>query len=78
MNCQQRNGPTDGYRVSVNGPGISMFILVPDTSEEDRMFTIIGLAPRTSYTFEIQAVNTVFGEPATLTVNTSAPQGETF
>ena len=57
-----------------------MFTLVLGTlSEEDRMFTVIGLAPRTGYTFEIKAVNNflfVFGEAATLTVNTSAPQGE--
>ena len=81
VNCMQRNGPTDSYRVSVNSPGTSMITPVLGTGEEDRMFTVAGLPPRTSYTFEIQAVNTVLfvsGGAATLTVNTSAPQGETL
>ena len=77
MNCLQRNGQTSNYRVSVNGEGVSRILpsLLSST-----MFTITGLAPRTSYTFEVQAVNPVlfaFGEAATLTVNTSAPQSET-
>ena len=79
VNCQQRNGPTDAYRVSVNGLGVSMFTVVSVTSKEARMFSVTGLAPRTSYTFEVQAVNQalfVLGEAATLSVNTSAPQGE--
>ena len=77
VDCWQRNGPTSGYRVRVTGPDISMFALVSGTSEESRMFTITGLAPRTSYKFEIQAIGFTFGEAATLTVNSSAPQGET-
>ena len=43
------------------------------------MFTVINLPPRTSYTFDVQAVNSglfVFGATATLTVSTSAPQSE--
>ena len=79
MNCTQRNGPTDSYRVEVIGPGVSMFSLVAGTREEDRIFTITGLPPRTSYTFGVQAVDTVRfvrGNVATLTVNTSLPQSE--
>ena len=78
VNCQQRNGPTSGYGVRVTGPGVSVFSLVSGTSEENRVFSITGLAPRTSYTFEIQAVSSIFGEAASLTVNTSAPHGEIY
>ena len=77
VNCQQRNGPIGNYRVSVNGEGVSRVI---PRLVSSRMFTITGLPPRTSYTFQIMAVNTVlfvFGEAATLTVNTLAPQGDT-
>ena len=44
------------------------------------MFAVTGLAPRSSYTFRVQAVNTVFflpGEAVTLAVSTSIPQSET-
>ena len=47
------------------------------------MFTLTGLAPLTSYTFEIQALNSNFppslplrGPRASLTVSTTAPEGK--
>ena len=79
-NCTQRNGLTDSYRVTTIGPDDTDFDIVSGTSEENRMFSLTGLPPRTSYTFEVQAVNTVLfvpGEAATLIVNTSVPQSET-
>ena len=77
MNCRQRNGPIGNYRVSINDEG---FLRVLPRLVSSTMFTVTGLPPCTSYTFEVQAVNTVFfvlGEAATLAVNTQAPQSET-
>ena len=52
--------------------------VVSGTEDSDRIFSITGLPPRASYTFEVRATNPllfgVSGAPATLTVSTTAPQ----
>ena len=51
---------------------------ISGVTDANRMFTVTGLPPRTSYMFQVQAFNSldVRGEEANLTVNTSTPQGE--
>ena len=80
--CQDRNGDVDAYRVTYYPTEDSIDSNtrpIAGTSDNNRMFTVTGLPPRTSYTFEVQAVNSglfVRGTPATLTVSSSAPQSE--
>ena len=82
MNCQERNGNTDSYRVvyyPTEDPDDRSAQTVAGTGDSNRMFTVTGLPPRTSYTFEVQASNSgldVRGKPATLTVSTSDPQSK--
>ena len=82
VDCQERNGHTDGYRV-VSYPTLSSNDRVARTSigtgDNDRTFSITGLPPRTNYTFEVQASNPnidVRGPPAFYTASTTAPQGK--
>ena len=86
VDCQQRNGGTDGYRVVYFPTSNRLHTYgrtVSGVSDADRMFAVTGLPPRTSYmyTFEVQAYNPVLrvrGEVAiaNVIVNTSSPQGE--
>ena len=83
VNCQDRNGHTDSYRVvyfpTLNSMSDSNAETVVGTEESNRMFSITGLPPRTSYTFEVQASNPTInmrGLPAIYTANTTAPQGK--
>ena len=82
VNCLDRNGETDSYRIvyyPTLDPSDRSARTVAGTIDSDRMFTVTGLPPRTSYTFEAQASNPsldVRGAPATLTVSTTAPQSE--
>ena len=49
------------------------------TGVDTRMFTAIGLAPRTSYTFEVEVFNInemLVGPPASIAVVTSVPESE--
>ena len=84
MECQERKGETDGYRVvyyPTSDPSDRSARTITGTGESDRMFTVTGLPPRTNYTFEVQASNPgldVRGAPAALTVSTTAPQGESL
>ena len=53
--------------------------MVQTIAGSDRMFITTALSPRTSYTFEVQASSSdlgIHGEAVTITVNTSAPEGE--
>ena len=84
VNCQDRNGRVDGYRVVYYPTSSSnlhdRIARTPDgTGDNDRMFSVTGLPPRTSYIFEVQASNTqidVRGPAAFYTTNTTAPQGK--
>ena len=82
VNCQERNGPTDSYRVvyyPTSNSSERHAQTVAGTRDGDRMFSVSGLPPRTSYTFEVQASNpiiNVHGAPATVTVSTTPPQSK--
>ena len=83
VNCLDRNGPIDSYVVfyyPTSNPNDIKASSVFGTRDGNRMFSIIGLPPRTSYTFEVEAINPllrgVFGVQAIITVNTTAPQSE--
>ena len=82
VDCQERNGHTDGYRV-VYYPTLRSNDRVAwisfGTGDNDRMFSITGLPPQTNYTFEVQASNpniNMRGPPAFYTASTTAPQGK--
>ena len=81
VDCQERNGRTDGYRVvsyPTSNPSDRIAWTLIGIEDNDRMFTITGLPPRTSYTFEVQAGNPdidMRGPPALYTANTTTPQG---
>ena len=82
VDCQERNGRTDGYRVVYYPTSNPRDFIIPLTlagiEDNDRMLSVTGLIPRTSYTFEVQANNPsidVRGPPAFYTANTTAPQG---
>ena len=82
VECQQRNGDTYSYRIvyfPTSNPFDTNAMTVSGVSDANRMFTVTGLPPRTSYMFQVQACNPFLGscgEAADLTVNTSTPQGE--
>ena len=82
VNCRDRNGHTDSYRV-VSYPTLSpndqVARTVVGTEDNRRMFSITGLPPRTNYTFEVQASNPnidMSGSAAVYTESTTAPQGK--
>ena len=82
VDCQERNGLTDSYRVvyyPTSNPSDRVAQTLAGIQDNDRMFTITGLPPRTSYTFEVQASNPIIdvrGPPAIYTTITTAPQGK--
>ena len=82
VNCRDRNGYTNSYRV-VSYPTLSPndrdAQTVVGTEDNQRIFSITGLPPRTNYTFEVQASNPnlhVSGSAAIYTESTTAPQGK--
>ena len=81
IDCQERNGHIDNYRVVYypsSDPSDRVARTLVGTEYNDRVFSINGLPPRTSYTFEVQASNPFIdmrGPPAFYTANTTAPQG---
>ena len=83
VDCQERNGHTDSYRLiyyPVSDPSVrSNAITILGTGVDDRIFSVSGLPPRTNYTFEVQASNPnvgLRGPPAFYTANTTVPQGK--
>ena len=82
MDCLQRNGQISQYRVTyypTGNSGASTTDFIVGTDESVRVFTAVGLPPQTSYTFEVEAVNSALfqlGPAATLVVSTSTPQGK--
>lgn len=83
VNCQERNGPTDSYRVvycPTSNSSKQHAQTVVGTRVGDRKFSVSGLPPWTSYTFEVQASNAVinvYGAPSTITVATNtSPQSK--
>ena len=84
VECWQRNGHTDGYRLvyyPTLSPNYRIAQTLVGTEDNDRMFSIIGLPPWTNYTFEVQASNPnidMRGPPALCTASTTAPQGKCY
>ena len=71
VDCVQRNGRISSYFLMYTVDGESM-----QTSTTDKMFTAVGLQPRTNYTFTVVASHShLIGSPASITVETAAPQG---
>lgn len=87
VDCQHRNGRLRAnFYLVVTYPSLYSYSSSSESSARivrNRMFTLTGLAPLTSYTFEIQALNSNFppslplrGPRASLTVSTTAPEGK--
>ena len=82
VDCQDRNGPTDSYRVlyyRTSDFNTRAGRIVAGNGDSDRIFNVTGLPPRTNYTFQVQASNALLdvrGTAATFTVITLAPQSE--
>lgn len=81
VDCLQRNGPINSYRLAYYPTADSSdhtdVPLIIGTS--DRMYTAVGLLPNTSYAFELDAFNfrsVRISPQITITVSTSVPQGE--
>ncbi len=81
MECVRRNGDITGYRVAYGRTGSQLEDMesgdVTGTETENRRFTALALLPRTSYTFNVMAVNSVgqTGPPSTIIRLTSTPEG---
>ena len=83
VDCDKRNGRVDVYRVVYyptlsSNPADQVVRVLVGAEFSDRVFSITGLPPRTSYTFELQASNTQIdarGDPAFYTTNTTPPEG---
>ena len=82
MECSQRNGKIDGYRLiyypTVNSND-NESILIDGSSTNN--FIIVGLQPRVNYTLTLTAVSgnySLFGNESRRTVQTSMPQGNMF
>ena len=85
VNCRERNGRTDSYVViyyPTSNPSEREAMIVSGTGDDDRMFSINGLPPRTSYTFGVEASNPLVRDPgaliANITVSTTAPQSKIY
>ena len=84
VDCQERNGHTDSFRLvyyPASHPGVRTNALtILGTGAGDRIFSVSGLPPRTNYTFEVQASNpnvNLRGPPAFHTAKTTASHGKT-
>ena len=84
LDCRDRNGHISSYRVVYSSSAApTTFIhaqLIPGTEDSDRLFTVTGLPPRSSYIFQVQASNALLdirGTAGSLNVSTTAPQGTT-
>ena len=69
MECEERNGEISLYQVMYSNVMENVSV---------KMFRAGGLIPRNSYTFNVTAINPSLGigPPATITVNTSTPEGK--
>ena len=78
----ERNGRIDSYVVmyySTSNPSARQVDTVFGTEDSDRVFNRLGLPPRTSYTFEVEANNPLIRDPganATINISTTAPQSK--
>ena len=79
VECSQRNGEIDGYRLiyfpSANSSDNESILI---NGSNSKTFTIVGLQPRMNYTLILEAVNSelsLFGPDAQETVITQNPDG---
>ena len=82
MECSQRNGEIDGYRLiyypTMNRIDNESIII---NSSNTRTFTIVGLQPSISYTLNLGALGgnySLYGRESSITVQTSVPEGIKF
>ena len=81
IECLKHNSEITGYRVrylqSESPTSTAKEVNISGVMESDRMFTIPGLNPSTSYMIEVMAVNreNQLGPPANINVATTIPQG---
>ena len=80
MECSQRNGRIDGYRLiyfpTVDSDDIENILI---NGSNTSAFTIVVLQPRVHYTLLLRAVGgnyTLFGENSSISESTSIPRGK--
>ena len=82
VNCLERNGRIDSYVViyyPTSNPSGIQARTISGVGDSDRIFSLPGLPPQTSYTFEVEAGNPLIRDPgaiATINVSTAAPQSK--
>jgi hypothetical protein len=87
VDCVQRNSEITGYGITFGRTGGSIvvrqlleenMVAVNGTGPGDRTFTATGLLPRTSYTFNVMAVNGQgeVGPAASIMETTETPEGK--
>ena len=82
VGCLDRNGRTDSYVViyhPTSNPNRVQAATVSGTGDSDRVFSLPGLPPRISYTFQVEANNPLIRDPgavATINISTTAPQSK--
>ena len=86
VNCQHRNGHISGYKVlyyPTANPSERAAKKVFGTGDHQRMFSISGLPPFTSYTFQVSALShhldsDWLGPPVNITASTTAPHSTNY
>ena len=80
MECQLRHGNINSYEVSYTTATGSISVIVNGTGDSERIFTAVGLQPRTTYTFEVRAINSALRNsvsmPANIQNTTLVPSGK--
>ena len=82
VNCVERNGHVNSYFFffyPTSNPSRVNGRTVLGTEDSYRMLSITALQPLTSYTFEVEALNSRVRDPgaiATISVSTTAPQSK--
>lgn len=80
VSCLQRNGPIGNYTISVTGP--YYWVLTEELTHytTNRVYTVLGLQPHSTYTVTVRAVSSDnlshAGPSASLTANTTTPLGK--
>ena len=87
MECQLRHGDINSYKItyitvteSGNIMAINTTVIVNGTGDSERIFTAVGLQPRTTYRFEVRAINSALTNslsmPAVIRDTTLVPSGK--
>jgi hypothetical protein len=82
MECWLRHGNINSYEVSyttATGSDVTT-VIVNGTGNNERIFTAVGLQPRTTYNFQVRAINSAlrnsFSTPAVIQNTTLVPSGK--